>query len=349
MGKSLQLPKLYAQDIDKLTIDVTLSENPLGCSPAVSEALSRLSPSDLVQYPDLSPLRSALAAQYAVSPDVVVIGTGTEQLIKLIAQTFLCRGKRAFVQNGSFVVFTKECKLAGAFVRGVDPSDIRRIPTNADLIILCTPNNPTGEIIPLDQIMKILTRVPSCPVIIDEANADFTDETMMPSVQTDERIIILRTFSKAFGLAGLRCGFAVGSTRFMKQVALAQQAFPISGVAVRLALAAMRDRDFVEKTRRFMRIERTFLRNELMKRNCIVSASVTNTLFVQVPQQKDIVQRLVQEGVSVVDGSFFPCITQQGFRIALRDKRTNRAFLRAFDSALSCKTNKILLRSKELL
>jgi histidinol-phosphate/aromatic aminotransferase/cobyric acid decarboxylase-like protein len=335
MGKTMKLPRIYAQAVRKLPIDMTLSENPLGCSPMVMNAIKTLSPRDVVEYPNDRRLISAIARMFKRNKKEILVGSGSEQLIKLITQTFLKQNDCALIQQGSFSLFTKECFLAGASVRAFNPLKNSRVNSNINLIFICTPNNPTGEILPESVVARILASA-RCPVIIDEANAEFTNKSFVLSAVSSGKGIILRTFSKAFGLAGLRVGVAIGPEKLLARLRIAQQPFPVSSIACKLVLSALCDSTFVIKTRRYINSERARLSEELRKRGFQVSASRTNTLFVQSRTQTDIVQKLAQQGVSVVDGSFFPFMKTRGFRMALRDKKTNTKFLRALDKALSC-------------
>ena len=326
---------------------MTLSENPLGCSNMVLKILKTLSINDVSEYPNARILIKQVARVFDRFEDEVVLGSGSEQLIKLVAQTFLKPKDFVLVQTGSFSLFTKECLLKDTLVEQFNPNKNARINPKTKLIIICSPNNPTGEILSEEIIQRILTIAP-CPVIIDEANAEFTEITSIPKAITTGNGIVLRTFSKAFGLAGLRVGYAVGPRKLIKKLQLSQQPFPVSTIACKMAMAALRDKMFIKKTIRFFATERNRISKALTKRGFRVSASCTNTLFVETPQKQKVIQNLAVNDVSVVDGSFFPFIKRSGFRIALRDKKTNTNFLRALDKALSCQTNKNLLRSKEI-
>lgn len=313
---------------------MTLSENPLGCSPRALEAARQITIKAIADYPDQTMLIQSVANRFGIQTDNLCIGNGSEQLIKLIAQTFLTTGDTALVQSGSFSLFTKECLLTGANVTFLDIRNPKKSKSDPKLLFLCNPNNPTGELVPDATIQKILALFPKTLIIIDEANAEFTDATSIPIAVRNTNVLVLRTCSKALGLAGLRVGFCIGTKKRIQQIKNTSQVFPISSPAISIVTAALQDTVFLQKTRAFIQQERVTTKNALEQRGCLVSDSVTNTLFVSVPNAPQIIDRLNAIGVSVIPSTFFPGLTTPGFRIALRDKKTNRKFIKKFDFAI---------------
>ncbi|MFH0749643.1 MAG: histidinol-phosphate transaminase [Candidatus Gottesmanbacteria bacterium] len=330
----MNIPNVYASAVKKQQLDMTLSENPLGCSPRAMQALQQLTMKDIATYPDTSPLLAAAGKRFGVKPSCMLVGNGSEQLIKLAAQTFLKPESTALVQSGSFSVLSKECLLTDASVTLCDVNDLATQTINPDVVFLCNPNNPTGEIIPKKTINRIIAAFPNAVIVIDEANAEFSGQTTIPVAIKKQNVLILRTCSKAFGLAGLRVGFLIGNPMLVKKLNIAQQVFPISSLSVTLASAAINDRDFAEKTIAFIKKERISMMSALKKRGFIVSQSVTNTLFVSTPRAKTLIAALNDNGVSVVANTFSPGLRTPGFRIALRDTKTNRMFLQKLDAAI---------------
>ena len=330
----MKLPNVYANTVKKRPIDMTLSENPLGCSPRALKAARQIITKDIADYPDQTMLIESAASRFSIPTDNLCIGNGSEQLIKLIAQTFLATGDTALVQSGSFSLFTKECMLAGANVTLLDIQNPKKSKSDPKVLFLCNPNNPTGELIPSATIQKILALFPKTLIIIDEANAEFTDVTSIPMAIKNNNVLVLRTCSKALGLAGLRVGFCIGTKKRIQQLKNILQVFPVSSSAIRIATAALQDMAFIRKTRSFIRQERIAIKKVLENKGCTVSNSVTNTLFISTPNAPQIINRLNALGISVIPNTFFPGLTTLGFRIALRDKKTNRKFINKLDSAI---------------
>lgn len=346
MENSMQLPKLYAQNISNNTIDLTLSVNPLGCSPRVLQALRVLTSKDLSAYPDTTALTKTIAQRFSIKPENILLGNGSEQLIKLISQTCINPGNQVTIENGSFAVFSKETMLAGG---NVVLSNFEDIPQNAPrLVFIANPKTPTGELISQVEIQRIQKSIPGI-LVVDEANGEFIDKSSIPLAMQCTNLLVLRTFSKAFGIAGVRIGCAIGNASLIAKLAEAQQAFPVSQMAINMAVAALSDRQFLTKTRTFIRKERSVLSKALTLRSLTVSRSVTNNLFIEYSRATKLIEELNIRGVSVINGTFFPGMKKPGFRISIKTRKINRLFLQKLDEALACLNKKKLLPSKEIL
>lgn len=325
----MKLPKVYASDksLESDSIDMTLSINPLGCSQKVLDELQKINMSDISKYPNDRKIRKSISEKFNVTEENVLMGAGSEQLIKLIAQTFVEKGGSVLVQTGSFPLFTKESKLVGGKVQYFDPRDFKTN-TNPKLIFISNPSTPTGEVFEGEIIEKILNNFPKSIVVVDEANGEFNSETSINSVLRNENLIVLRTFSKVYGLAGLRIGFAVGKGKMFTKLIKAQQPFAVSSVGCRLAEIALSDADFVNRTIIFFNTERLFVYKNLRDLGLDVSNSITNNLFISGKNIKILMKKSKEMGVGVIDNSYFPNLQAKGFRISLRDKKTNRKFIK---------------------
>lgn len=345
----MNVPKAYATSVRKLPIDMTLSVNPLGCSPMAMRAIRSIPMTDVSTYPEQSNLLRALAARFRVRTDMILLGIGSEQLIKLTCQTFLRAGDTVFVERGSFFLFSKEPALLGnpvtLFNLTTPPKPVNR-PT---LLFLANPTTPGGEDRSDTKILTAIDRINPKIVVIDEANGELRSRTFISKLKTRNNLVVLRTFSKTLGLAGLRVGMAFGSQNLISKMSDFQQPFPVSSIGLIAAQAALRDTSFIKKTTGFFDAERASLTTELKKRGFGVSQSVTNNLFISRPDSISIILELQKNGVSVIDGTFFPGCKTVGFRISLRNRKTNRKFLKALDKALSCLNKWNLLPSKEVL
>lgn len=340
----MKIPKLYAQNATANSIDLTLSVNPLGCSPRALQALRTLNMRDLNAYPDSTVLIQKIAKKCKVKPENVLLGNGSEQLIKLIAQTFIQPNDTVCIEKGSFGLFSKESLLAKGNVQLKDLKNITN--SKPRVIFIANPKTPTGELIPQTTI-KSIQKSASGIFVLDEANGEFINETAIPLAIKSKNMVVLRTFSKAFGLAGLRIGCVIGPTPLINKLATAQQPFPVSQVAIKLALVALSDDKFIAKTISFIANERKFLQQKLEKRGLTVSRSVTNNLFIEFANARELINELNRLGVSVINGTFFPRMTRSGFRISIKTRKINRLFLQKLDVALACLESKNLLRSKE--
>ncbi len=343
----MKLPKQYANTAKPAKIDLTLSVNPLGCSPCVLKALQKPRISDVSSYPKIDKLILKIAQKFDLEPDNIVLGNGSEQLIKLISQVFLKSGDLVLVERGSFGLFTQEPQLMGAKIIYFSFNKIPQLKM-VKLCFIANPKTATGEIIEQNQIVNLAKTVKPGIVVVDEANGEFLDQSAISLIKKS-LISLFCVFSKALGLAGLRIGYGLGSKRSIAQLTKAQLAFPVSNLSLKAAIIAWENEKFVNQTRRFIDRERKFLVKELTKRKIPVAKSVTNNLFISITQAKAVIRKLRKLDVTAIDGSFFPKMPEAGFRISLKDRKTNRLFLEKFDQALSCLKSKNLLSSMEVV
>jgi len=324
----MKTAKIYASKKvpKKMLIDMTLSINPLGCSPKVLEEFSKISLNDIRNYPDDRDLRKVISRKFKIKPSEIVFGSGSEQLIKLIAQTFTRKGDLALIQKGSFGLFTKEIMLTGCKCAYFDPLKPKRIP-DVKLVMLSNPSTPTGEVFSINVIKSIIRLFPDSVIVIDEANGEFINESAISFIKSNPNVIVLKTFSKVLGLAGIRIGFAIGKGKIIKRLSVSQQPFAVSSIACKVVPIALNDELFIKDTLQFFSTERMFLSNRIRKLGLDVSDSFTNNLFISGDNVKQILLNLNRLGIAVVDNSFFPGLDTIGFRISIRDKITNRLFL----------------------
>ncbi|KKU91366.1 MAG: Histidinol-phosphate aminotransferase [Microgenomates group bacterium GW2011_GWA1_48_10] len=327
----------------KLPIDLSLSENPLGCTPKVSVALRGLTQHDFFDYPDpdCSKLKQVIATRFKLKTESVFVANGSEAIIKLITQIVIQPEDEVIIPELTFPMFDIASKLSGGKVVlskmtsdfDIDLEDINsKITDRTKLIILCNPNNPTGKVIPKKKILAFVKST-QITIIVDEANIEFGGQTVIKEVESLPNLVVLRTFSKAFGLAGFRVGFCAASPEIIQLLKQTSQPFPVSTVAEKVALIAFEDIKFIAKSKRFMDKERLFLTRELSKRDFKVVNSQANNLLVIVDgSSTDFVTRLNEEGVSVVDGSCFRFNGLNFFRVSPRLRRVNMQLLKAIDN-----------------
>lgn len=339
--------KLYAFG-EKLPIDLSLGENPLGCSPKVVVALKDISLKDFFDYPDPDSLelKSALSKMFQINSEGIFVANGSEAIIKLLPQAILKSDDEVIIPILTFPMFEKAVQLVGGKVIlskmtkdfDINLSDIRkRITKNTKLIFLCNPNNPTGKVIPKDIILEFV-RSTNILVVVDEANIEFGGNTVIREAQNTDNLIVLRTFSKGFGLAGLRIGFCVANPSVIERLKQIGQPFPVSSIAQKLAITALKDKKFMLKTQQFMKKEREFLTLELQNRGFNVVKSEANNLLVKVTpifkSSTDFSQQLKLKGVSIVDGINFNGLGTNFLRVSPRLRLINEQFINAIDELL---------------
>lgn len=332
----------------KLPIDLSLSENPLGCSPKVLSSLKKVSQVDCFDYPDpdSNRLKAALSEKFGVDPNRLFIANGSESIIKLLPQVLLDPEDEVIIPKLTFPMLEKAVRMAGGKVvlsdmtkqLDIDLMDIKnKITDKTRLIFICNPNNPTGRVIDREFLLGFMRSVKPL-VIVDEANIEFGGETVIGDSNTIENLIVLRTFSKGFGLAGFRVGFCVARQEIIKSLRQVGQPFAVAVLSQRAAIAALSDDKFIKKTKSFMGRERVFLTNELRKRSFEVINSQANNLLVKVTKLFDssdeFVAKLNKQGVSVVNGTSFKFLGNGFVRISPRTRKTNKLLVTAIDNIL---------------
>ncbi len=244
------------------SIKLASNENPLGPSPMAVEAI-RENLANLNRYPDGSGhvLVRKLAEKFNVAPENVVIGNGSDDIISMLTQTFLNPGDEAVLPKPSFLMYEIAVKTADAVPVSVPLKslaiDLKRmrekISTRTRMIFLCNPNNPTGTIIAADELEEFLKDIPEdIIVVVDEAYVEFArDPRCVSAVRhaTDNSpVVALRTFSKAYGLAGLRVGYGIMARETAGLLNRVRQPFNVNLLAQAGACAALDDNVFFDKT-----------------------------------------------------------------------------------------------------
>ncbi len=330
----------------KLPIDLSLSENPLGCSPNVAMVLNQLTQADFFDYPDpdCKLLKQAISKRFQIKTEGIFVANGSEAIIKLLPQVFIRPRDEVIIPRLTFPMFEIASKMSDGKVVlsdmkanfDIDLDDIKsKITSKTKLIVICNPNNPTGRTIPKKDILALIKGT-KATVIVDEANIEFGGETIIKETEKFANLIVLRTFSKGFGLAGFRIGFCVANEKTIQLLQKTSQPFPVSTIAEKVALVAFADREFIKKTKKFMKGERGFLTRELKKRDFEVVSSEANNLLVVIPSfLPNLVSKLNERGVSIVDGSSFNLGGASFIRVSPRLRETNEKFIEAVDQILA--------------
>lgn len=339
----------YAQQNKRGTIDMTLTENPLGCSPRALQTLKTITPKDISTYQTTNALQALLANKLQCTPDQVLIDAGSEPIIRLICEIIAPRLNQLVIQNASFDVFTREALRQNIQITYKQIDELCDEKTKDSLIILCSPNNPTGKVISQDTLEAIINCNPNSIIVIDEANAEFANTTSLPLASKYNNVMVIKTLSKGYGLSGLRVGYCVGNSSIISQLKKEQLSFPVSSLSLYIAERIVSDILFLKKTQEFIKKERDILTTKIQSLGLSVSNSQTSNLYVYAKRAKTIIKLLQKRNVSVIDGSYFPGMNQPGFRISIRDKQTNARFITALTNVLSCINKKELIPSKEVI
>ena len=295
------------------SIKLASNENPFGPSPLALAAIQNALGS-LHRYPDGSGfyLRCALAERLGVAADAIILGNGSNDIIELAVRAFLRPGDEAVMAEQAFVIYQMVVQAAGELPR---PIPLRRYTHDLDaiaqaitpatrLVFLANPNNPTGTIYLRDEWEDFLDTVPPHVLIVaDDAYADYVEDPAYPNSLAYQRrgrlLLTLRTFSKIYGLAGLRVGYGVGPLEVIEILHRIRQPFNVNALAQVAALAALDDHAHVERTRINNREGLAFLRAACDRLGRPWVPSWANFLLIDVGEGARIYEALLRRGVIV--------------------------------------------------
>jgi len=279
-------------------LNLAANTNLFGVNPALERALARMRPQDLTEYPPLTSnaLRNAIAQKLNVLPDQVVTGNGSNDLIDVICRTFLQPGERVayhpptFGMVPLFVRMNHGVPLPVPLAKedwSLDPDAL--LAAEAKLTFVVRPNNPTGNAFPRRDVERILDRAQGI-VVLDEAYVEFLGgESFVKEVrEARDNVIVLRTFSKAYGMAGLRVGYAVAPLPLAQELNKVRGPYRLDGLAETAATMALQDDRFLQETLTGVRLERPNLKRMLEDRGFNVFRSDANFLLAQPPVDADI-------------------------------------------------------------
>ncbi|BFU95164.1 MAG: Histidinol-phosphate aminotransferase [Nitrospira sp.] len=324
-------------------IKLASNENPLGPSPKALAVLHE-GMATLHRYPDGGAfrLRQALADRWKVTPDHVILGNGSDELLGLLARTFLAPGDEAVMADQTFVIYKMEVTAAHGKAVTVPLAQWRHdleamaaaMTPRTRLLFLCNPNNPTGTMVSRGEVDRLLSRVPEHVIVVfDEAyfeyvrSADFPDS--MAYVRQGRNAIVLRTFSKIYGLAGLRIGYGITTPEITNLLNRVRPPFNANSLAQLAGLAALGDDEHVAKSRAVNESGMEQIRNGLVALGCTPVPSETNFLYFDVRcDGRRLFEALLRQGVIVRH------IEGQMVRVTVGQAEENQIFLSALARVL---------------
>ncbi len=297
-------------------IKLASNENPLGPSPKAVEAV-RSAVAEANRYPDGGThlLRAKLSRLHGVTLDQIFMGLGSSEIIDLAARILLGRGKTGVTSHGSYAPFSLAIRASGAELVRVPQQDfafdLRAIAeavaahVETRIVYLANPNNPTGTAFGAAELQEFLRCVPAdVLVVLDEAYFHYADRTDMPdSVQLfleHKNLLVMRTFSKVYGLAGLRVGYGIGDTPVLEAMNRLRTPFNLAGVSQAAALAALDDAEHVSRSITENAAERARLTKGLTQLGLRPVPSHANFIFIDIgPEAQELCDELLHEGVIV--------------------------------------------------
>lgn len=265
-------------------------------------------------YPDTDSvkLRKALSEHWEVDYRNIIVGTGSDQLIQIIANVFIGPGDKVLYPAPSFGMYADSCLIAGGTAVKYILQPEKRFEYSKQtifeaydkekpkLIYICNPNNPTGNLMPRAEVLEVVRYCKNAVVIVDEAYAEFCEDTVIPDTNEYENLIVLKTFSKAYGLAGIRCGYSIAGPRLTSAVNLARAPYNISSLSQLTALLVLEEKAEIGRNISYLIAEREWLSTELSQLDGVdVFKSYSNFILIKVDNCREVYKKLCEKGIFI--------------------------------------------------
>jgi len=309
----LSLPTYHPPLASRNGLRLDFNENTSGCSPSVLAALRGLDADQLTRYPERAPVESILAEHLEIEAEEVLLTNGIDEGIHLLCETYLEAGDEVLIPVPTFAMYELFAAATGA--------KVIKVPTEPDfafllqqvretvsdrtrMIALANPNNPTGAFVKPELLINLAQSTPWAAILVDEAYFEFCDETVLPGWRELPNLFVARTFSKAYGLAGLRVGALLGNVSSLAAARRVASPYSVNAVALACLPAALADQTFVSDYAEQVRYGRSMLQKQLQEWNIRYWESRANFVLVYVgPRHSEFVQEMRVRGILVRDRS----------------------------------------------
>jgi histidinol-phosphate aminotransferase len=341
--------RVYAGDSKGFEIDLSDNTNQWGTPPAAERALRAAAESLLLGYPEPygESLKDALAKHVGVPAEWIVTGTGSDDILDCAFRALARSGDRVAYQSPTFVMVPTFAKT-----NGLDPIPVQlterydvdvdgMLGVDARITYICTPNNPTATPLTRASVEEVVDGAKGF-VVLDEAYVDFASDNFADLVRRSPRVLVARTFSKAFGLAGARVGYGIASPDLITEIEKARGPYKLTGISERAARAAVaEDIEWVREKVRLAVAARDWLREELAQRDILTPPSEANFLLVPVSHAQEIARQMAANGIAVRPFANLPRIDSllaatngEALRITVAPRPMMEKMLTALDAAL---------------
>jgi histidinol-phosphate aminotransferase len=237
---------------DALRLD--FNENTVACSPAVREVLRRIAAGDLTRYPERTPIEAKVADHLGLAAEQVALTNGVDEAIHVLFEAFLESGDELLLPVPTYTMYEVYASATDALAIAIQADDDLQFPferlvgaitPRTKIVAIANPNSPAGSLASREQIMEIACRAPHAVILIDEAYFHFCGETVLDLIGAQPNLIVARTFSKAYGLAGLRVGVLAGSVEPMQWIRRVLSPYSVNSIALACLPAALGDKSYL--------------------------------------------------------------------------------------------------------
>jgi len=316
--------------------------NLFGVNPAVGEVAESFDFARLWAYPseNSDSLRARIASEFGVNPEEVIVGNGSDEILDVASKCFMNPGDVFCSPTPTFSMYKFYARLhLGRIVEkllredfSLDPDAIVSEP--AKLTAICQPNNPTASLFNTGDVRRVLAES-SGIVMLDEAYADFCGSNMLSDVMNAERAIDVRTFSKAYGIAGLRAGFAISRKEIVDEMRSFRTPFGLNAFTEAVAIGALDNKDWMAETVAKMKSERNYLGSKLEAVGFSIYPSDSNYLLCKAPRNGPaLVSSLRSEGVAIRDCNSYPLLKDH-VRVTIAPRPMMDKFLEKLEKLLA--------------
>jgi len=248
------LPTYHPPLAGRVGLRLDFNENTVGCSPRVLARLREFTPEDIARYPEREPIEGVVATHLGIESEELLLTNGTDEAIHLLCETFLEPEDEALIVVPTFAMYEISAAATGARVIAVPAGKdfqfpcsalLARVTAHTKLIAIANPNNPTGAVADPADLLEVAQRAPQAAILVDEAYFEFYGQTLMPRWRDLPNLFVARTFSKAYGMAGLRIGVLMGNDEHIAAVRGVSSPYNVNGIALACLPVALQDGDYV--------------------------------------------------------------------------------------------------------
>jgi histidinol-phosphate aminotransferase len=292
------------------------NENTVACSPRVLEMLARIAAADLAKYPERSQVEAEVAQHLGLAPEQVLLTNGVDEAIHVLCQTYLDRGDEFLFPTPTYSMYEVYGSCTDATVKAVPSGQdfafplgplLAAITPKTRLIAIASPNSPTGTVADRVEILEVLHRAPHAVVLVDEAYFHFCGQTVIDLVGQLPNLVVARTFSKAYGLAGLRLGMLAASAGVQQWLRTVISPYSVNSLALACLPAALDDAEYLEWYVTEVKAARTQMVENLLRLGVPQWPTQANFVLVRIgPLHAEFVQAMHRRGVLTRDRSKDP-------------------------------------------
>jgi len=289
------------------------NENTVGCSPRVLARLREITAEEIACYPEREPIEAVVSDFLGINPNELVLTNGVDEAIHLLCETFLQPGDEALIVVPTFAMYEISAAATGAQVITVPADADFRFPSSdllsqvtprTRLIAVANPNNPTGSVAEPTSLLEIAHRAPQAAILVDEAYFDFYGRTLLGQWRDAPNLFVARTFSKAYGMAGLRVGVLTGTAEHISMVSKVGSPYNVNGMALACLPTALAEQDYIRQYVGQVRQGRDALQREFARWGIRYWPSQANFVLANFgPLNSALIQAMRSRGILVRDRS----------------------------------------------